>query len=95
MNNLPVHSLLLIGTLPLSAFLIFTYKGQPLIIMKRGIHTEVEEGHFTYNDLSPIVYAISCGEVYRRPLVRHADRLGADVAVASSASPHTWYTAQR
>ena len=94
-TTMSLHSLK--GVLSLGATcLIFAYKGRPIIIMKRGIHTEVREGHEPYN-LTTLIILIQTinidGEAFPDRLADHEGHLVCGVQPPSSASPHTEHIA--
>ncbi len=71
-------------------------QGKPKIIMKRGIHTEVREGHEPYNltTLIILIQRISIdGEAFPDRLADHEGHLVCGVQPPSSASPHTEHIA--
>ena len=71
-------------------------QGKPKIIMKRGIHTEVREGHEPYNltTLITLIQRISIdGEAFPNRLADHEGHLVCGVQPPSSASPHTEHIA--
>ena len=72
-------------------------QGKPKIIMKRGIHTEVREGHEPYN-LTTLIILIQTinidGEAFPDRLADHEGHLVCGVQPLSSASPRTWHIAQ-
>ena len=71
-------------------------QGKPKIIMKRGIHTEVREGHEPYN-LTTLIILIQTinidGEAFPDRLADHEGHLVCGVQPPSSASPHTEHIA--
>lgn len=71
-------------------------QGKPKIIMKRGIHTEVREGHEPYN-LTTLIILIQTinidGEAFPDRLAGHEGHLVCGVQHPSSASPHTEHIA--
>ena len=76
-------------------------QGKPKIIMKRGIHTEVWEGHKPYNLITLIILIQTIridGEAYPDRLADHGDHLAGHLVCGvqplSSASPRTWHIAQ-